>query len=44
VSEVFDLLRDGGWLSRSLTIGAGPNQAGRSWTYDLDPSADFEKP
>jgi hypothetical protein len=37
MSEVVELLGDPGFLDRPLTIGAGPNQAGRSWNYQVDP-------
>ena len=40
MSEVVDLLNDPLWLTRELTIGAGPNQAGRSWTYNVDTVTD----
>jgi putative radical SAM enzyme (TIGR03279 family) len=42
ISEVVDLLRDPAWPNRPLTIGAGPNQAGRSWTYEVDATSDLE--
>ncbi|HEX5939555.1 MAG TPA: DUF512 domain-containing protein, partial [Dehalococcoidia bacterium] len=42
MSEVVQLVNDQNWLSRPLTVGAGPNQAGKSWTYEVDASADLE--
>jgi putative radical SAM enzyme (TIGR03279 family) len=37
MSEVIELLFDPGFLHRPLTVGSGPNQAGKSWNYHVDP-------
>ncbi|MEX2237537.1 MAG: DUF512 domain-containing protein [Dehalococcoidia bacterium] len=42
MSEVVELLQDRLWFSRPLTIGAGPNQAGKSWIYQVDPADALE--